>query len=85
MTTFDESIKSSVMKACDELANLLSQQGNDGWMFVQESEEDEGGWAIIAARDPKNLLAITYDLFSVVNDSCVEDDRGETFDYEPWE
>ena len=88
MTTFDETIKTAVMKNCDELANLLKHQGNDGWMFVQEPEEgreEEGGWAIIAARDPKNLLAITYDLFSTVEDSCEEDDCGETFDYKPWE
>jgi len=88
MTTFDESIKSAVMKNCNELADLLRQQGNDGWMFVQEAEEgkeDDGGWAIIAARDPKSLLSITYDLFSAVEDSCAEDELGDTFDYEPWE
>ena len=69
----DSILKTKAVNACSELIELLDVKKNDGWMFVQE--DSQGGGAVIAARSPKELLSMTYELLLIVGES--EDDDQE--------
>lgn len=65
----DQIMRDKAVKACANLSQVMETQGNDGWLFIQEEEESETqGWAIIAARSPKDLLSITLSLLAMEGD-----------------
>jgi len=65
----DQIMRDKAVNACSNLAQVMDTQGNDGWLFIQEEEESETqGWAIIAARSPKDLLSITLSLLAMEDD-----------------
>jgi|TARA_R110000824_G_scaffold257794_1_gene446709 hypothetical protein len=74
----DSILKTKAVKACSELIELLDVKKNDGWMFVQE--ENQGGWAVIAARSPKELLSMTYELLSLVCETPEDNDEEYKFE-----
>ena len=76
----DDILKTKTIGACSELIELLDVLKNDGWMFVQE--EGQGGWAVIAARTPKDLLSMTYNLLSITIES---DNENIEYDYEEYD
>ena len=73
-------MQDKAVKACETLSEVMNTQGNDGWLFIQQEEESETqGWAIIAARSPKDLLSITMSLLAMEGD--YEDEEWEIGEY----